>query len=373
MTRFFVLPEEMQSEFFVLTGENAQHAKVLRLKNGEEVLVCDGEGRECLCTISDVSPGQISLVVKKRRESESEAAVQVSVYMAFPKADKLEHVIQKATELGAYEIIAFPSARCVSRPDEKSLKKKLERWQKIAASAAELSVGVAEAMDIETGDTVTLRSADMEVMELTVSGIYDNHVYNYCIVSPEAIQKQWHRTPEQQMALIQTDGDVHALAGHITELSNVMNVAVSDDLAEMVGGMMDALDLVVWVIVFCAGLLAVIVLYNLTNININERIREIATIKVLGFNAAETGAYVFKENLVLTVAGSIFGLGLGYLMLVFVMTQIKIDMVWFKPLIMGRSYLISIALTILSAIVVDFIFYFKLDKINMAEALKSVE
>ena len=139
MTRFFVTPEEMQPDFFVLTGENAQHAKVLRLKNGEEVLVCDGEGRECLCTISDVSPGQISLVVKKRQESETEAAVQVSIYMAFPKADKLEHVIQKATELGAYEIIAFPSARCISKPDEKSLKKKLERWQKIAASAAEQS------------------------------------------------------------------------------------------------------------------------------------------------------------------------------------------------------------------------------------------
>ena len=139
MTRFFVEPEEMQPEFLVLTGENAQHAKVLRLKNGEEVLVCDGQGRECLCTVSDVSPGQISLVVKKRQESESEAAVKVSVYMAFPKADKLEHVIQKATELGAYEIVAFPSARCVSRPDEKSLKKKLERWQKIAASAAEQS------------------------------------------------------------------------------------------------------------------------------------------------------------------------------------------------------------------------------------------
>ena len=139
MTRFFVEPEEMQPDFLVLTGENAQHAKVLRLKNGEEVLVCDGQGRECLCTVSDVSPGQISLVVKKRQETESEAAVKVSVYMAFPKADKLEHVIQKATELGAYEIVAFPSARCVSRPDEKSLKKKLERWQKIAASAAEQS------------------------------------------------------------------------------------------------------------------------------------------------------------------------------------------------------------------------------------------
>ena len=139
MTRFFVEPEELLPEFLVLTGENAQHAKVLRLKNGEEVLVCDGQGRECLCTVSDVSPGQISLVVKKRQESETEAAVQVSVYMAFPKADKLEHVIQKATELGAYEIVAFPSARCISKPDDKSLKKKLERWQKIAASAAEQS------------------------------------------------------------------------------------------------------------------------------------------------------------------------------------------------------------------------------------------
>ena len=139
MTRFFVEPEQLQPEFLVLTGENAQHAKVLRLKNGEEVLVCDGQGRECLCTVSDVSPGQISLVVKKRQQSETEAAVQVSVYMAFPKADKLEHVIQKATELGAYEIVAFPSARCISKPDDKSLKKKLERWQQIASSAAEQS------------------------------------------------------------------------------------------------------------------------------------------------------------------------------------------------------------------------------------------
>ena len=139
MTRFFVTPEELAPEFLVLTGENAQHAKVLRLKNGEEVLVCDGQGLECLCVVSDVSPDRISLVVKKRQESESEAAVRVSVYMAFPKGDKLEHVIQKATELGAYEIVAFPSARCISRPDDKSLAKKQERWQKIAASAAEQS------------------------------------------------------------------------------------------------------------------------------------------------------------------------------------------------------------------------------------------
>ncbi len=139
MTRFFVTPQELQPEFLVLTGENAAHAKVLRLKAGEQVLVCDGQGKECLCTVSDVSPGQISLVVNSTQESSAEAAVQASIYMAFPKGDKLEHVIQKATELGAYEIVAFPSARCVSKPDEKSLQKKQERWQKIAASAAEQS------------------------------------------------------------------------------------------------------------------------------------------------------------------------------------------------------------------------------------------
>ena len=139
MTRFFISPEELDRDSIALTGENAQHGKVLRLKAGEEVLVCDGCGREALCRVEDVLQKEIALSVLMRQDSQSEAAVQVSVYMAFPKADKLEHVIQKATELGAYEIVAFPSDRCVSRPDEKSLKKKLERWQKIAASAAEQS------------------------------------------------------------------------------------------------------------------------------------------------------------------------------------------------------------------------------------------
>ena len=139
MARFFVESQDLTGEFLVLTGENAEHAKVLRLNNGEEVTVCDGQGMECLCTVSDISPGQISLVVKSSNVSASEACVKATVYMAFSKGDKFEHVIQKATELGAYEIVAFPSARCVSRPDEKSLKKKLERWQKIAMSAAEQS------------------------------------------------------------------------------------------------------------------------------------------------------------------------------------------------------------------------------------------
>ncbi len=139
MARFFVTPEELNEDRILLTGENAQHAKVLRLKAGEDVLVCDGEGMECLCSVVSVASSEVELEVTERRVCRTEAAVKVSVYMAFPKADKLEHVIQKATELGAWEIVAFPSGRCISKPDDKSLKKKLERWQKIAASAAEQS------------------------------------------------------------------------------------------------------------------------------------------------------------------------------------------------------------------------------------------
>ena len=139
MIRFFVSQEEMNAEFLVLSGENAAHAKVLRIKSGEHVVVCDGQGRECVCTVSDVSPEQISLVVNCQTESAAEASVKACVYMAFSKGDKFEHVVQKATELGAFEIIVFPSARCISKPDEKSIQKKLERWQKIAASAAEQS------------------------------------------------------------------------------------------------------------------------------------------------------------------------------------------------------------------------------------------
>lgn len=149
MVRFFADGEVLRGDTVVLTGENAQHARVLRLKAGETVLVCDGQGTECLCEVTDA--GEMKLNVLKRRESTSEAAVRVSVYMAFPKADKLEHVIQKATELGADRIAAFPSSRCVAKYDRKSLEKKLPRWQKIAASAAEQSgrgrIPLVEAVD----------------------------------------------------------------------------------------------------------------------------------------------------------------------------------------------------------------------------------
>lgn len=136
MPKFFLPPEDIHENFMTLTGENYTHARVLRLKSGDAVTICDGLGTDYRCAVSNVSSGCISLVVHASAAAEAESAVACRIYMAFAKADKLEHVMQKATELGASEIIAFPSERCVSRPDSKSLEKKLDRWQKIAASAA---------------------------------------------------------------------------------------------------------------------------------------------------------------------------------------------------------------------------------------------
>lgn len=240
---------------------------------------------------------------------------------------------------------------------------------------AYITIGVAEAMGIREGDDITVRNADMKSMTVRVTGIYDNHIHNYVILRPETIEQQWSQTPESQMAVVtvRDTQDVHAAGAKISGMRDVMNVSISQDLADQVGSMLDALNMVVATIVVCAGLLAVIVLYNLINISITERVREIATIKVLGFNAAETAAYVFKENLFLTAMGSVVGLVGGIFLLKFVMSEIKIDMVWFTDRLTFLSFVLAVVLTMLSACFVDFLLYFKLEKINMAEALKSVE
>ena len=238
-----------------------------------------------------------------------------------------------------------------------------------------LSIGVAQNMGIEVGQRILLRNSDMEELELTVSGIYDNHVHNYAIVSGDTLRFQWDRSPEEQSALVLAGAgeDLHKLGAAINGFSGVLNVSINADTASQVGGMMDALDAVIVLVVVCAGLLAGIVLYNLTNINIKERIREIATIKVLGFNAKETGSYVFKENLALTAMGTFLGLFAGKWLHTAVMGYVRIDMIWFGNVIHWQSYVISAVLTIVSALIVDAVMFFQLEKINMAEALKSVE
>ena len=139
MPRFFVDSLAQTDSSAVLTGEQAAHARVLRLKSGEQVILCDGRGLDYPSVIRTIDDGTVTLDILSCAPSASEPTMDCTVYMGFSKGDKLEHVIQKATELGASEICAFPSSRCVAKYDGKSLTKKLPRWQKIAASAAEQS------------------------------------------------------------------------------------------------------------------------------------------------------------------------------------------------------------------------------------------
>ena len=238
-----------------------------------------------------------------------------------------------------------------------------------------LSVGIAEAIGVKIGDVVTVRNADMEEIQVEISDIFDNNVYNYIILSGNTAANGWGEELDIQTAFVKVPQsiDPHEVGAKLTGNEAVLSVMICQDMADQVGSMLDGLNLIIVTIVVCAGLLAVIVLYNLTNINIKERIREISTIKVLGFRAGETAAYVFKENMLLTAIGAVLGLGLGKLLLDFVMSQIRIDIVWMQARVTGISLLWSILITILMAVLVDFLLYFRLERINMAESLKSVE
>lgn len=229
---------------------------------------------------------------------------------------------------------------------------------------------------IEVGDEIKLTTSEKKELTVTVSALFDNYVDSFVFISPETCEEQLGEVPEYKSALANApDGaDVNRCAEALThDVDGVRGVTLSVDTKARMSSMMDGLLVVVAAIILCAGLLAFIVLYNLTNINISERIREIATLKVLGFYPNEAAHYVFRENLILTGAGAVFGLGLGVALHAFVMNAIKVDMMYFKPHISFLSFAVSIVITFVFAVIVNAIMRRRIDNIDMAGALKSIE
>lgn len=229
---------------------------------------------------------------------------------------------------------------------------------------------------IEVGDEIKLTTSEKKELTLTVSALFDNYVDSFVFISPETCEEQLGEVPEYKSALANApDGaDVNRCAEALThDVDGVRGVTLSTDIKERMSSMLDGLLVVVAAIILCAGILAFIVLYNLTNINISERIREIATLKVLGFYPNEAAHYVFRENLILTGAGAVFGLGLGVALHAFVMNAIKVDMMYFKPHISFLSFAVSIVITFVFAMIVNAIMRRRIDNIDMAGALKSIE
>ena len=167
--------------------------------------------------------------------------------------------------------------------------------------------------------------------------------------------------------------DVHRTASEILEFPGVVTALVNADIAARLDRMMTAMGYVVAMVIAFSGALAFVVLYNLTNISIIERVREIATVKVLGFFPRETAAFVFRETALLTVLGALLGLPLGRALHRFVMAQIRVDLIYFSPRIAPGSCLRSLLFTFLFVVIVDLFMYFRLERIHMAEALKSTE
>lgn len=235
-----------------------------------------------------------------------------------------------------------------------------------------LSAKMAGLLGVNVGDEVILRDPDLVEIPVIVSGIMKNYVYNWAYINAETYRSKY-KDIRYNTAFVKTDSESYEFAAKVGKLDYVSVVSLTDEMSVRIDSMMDSLNEVVLLVIFCAAALAFIVMYNLTNINITERLREIATLKVLGFYPGETGIYVFRENFILTAFGCIAGLFMGYALHRFVMFNINVEAVTFDTKILPQSYLYGVLLTFLFAVIVDFALAFKLDRIKMAESLKSVE
>lgn len=231
---------------------------------------------------------------------------------------------------------------------------------------------LAKLLDVSVGDTATIRMSDMTTSEVTVSGIFENYIYNFVVVSPETYEAQFGGWNENKY-LLNVDGDLDAVAESLTKNEEITSVAQLQTTKNMVESALGCLDYIILMVVLFSGALAFIVIFNLTNINLAERSREIATVEVLGFYPKETESYVLRENLLLSVIASGIGLPLGILFHRAVMNLILIDLLDFPYVIEPKSYVISFICTVLFAWLVNLFMKRQITKIPMAESLKAVE
>lgn len=238
-----------------------------------------------------------------------------------------------------------------------------------------VSHSVSQRYGVSVGDEITLRNEEMQELHFTVSGVFRNHVYNYVFVNASDILGQCPDAYGLNEAYVNfpEGADVYQDSAELSKNSCVTSVTIFQELKERLAKMMSSLDYIVLIVIISAAGLAFIVIYDLTNINITERIREIATIKVLGFFRRETSAYVLRENIALTAIGTALGLLLGILLHRFVMKQIVVDLVDFSVRILPQSFLYSVILTFVFNAVVNAFMKIKLERINMAESLKSID
>ena len=226
------------------------------------------------------------------------------------------------------------------------------------------------------GDKIKFTLNDKEYT-CKITDLTENYAGNYMYMTPTFYEKLTGNETEYNVVYTQLSGDslsyAHDIANEWMKSEDIVTVSLLKEQLDSITSTLDSLNVIVFVLIFCAGLLAVVVLYNLTNINISERVREIATIKVLGFYNLETANYIYRENMLLTFAGALCGLPLGKIFTTFIVREIQMDMVMFPQFVEPVSFVIGFILTIMFSLLVNFIMYFKMKKISMVESLKSIE
>ena len=240
-----------------------------------------------------------------------------------------------------------------------------------------ISEKLAKDLNVKAGDNVLIHDEDNKQATVKVSGVMEMYINNYIFMTSEYYSQVFGYTPDNNriLGILTSDGDdIQSVIGdrYLTD-NNVKSLTFVKANITRFENMIQSLDLVTWVLIISAGMLAFVVLYNLTNVNISERIREIATIKVLGFYDREVGEYVYRENIILTLIGGVFGLLLGMALHAYIMTTIELDGVMFGTKINISSFLISYGITILFSLLINIFMYPSLKKIPMVESLKSVE
>ncbi|MBE6053152.1 MAG: FtsX-like permease family protein [Clostridium sartagoforme] len=245
---------------------------------------------------------------------------------------------------------------------------------KLNDSGIILTEKAAKQAKVKVGDEVKIKVNNKEY-SLSVSGIVENYTFNYAYLSPKYYKEIFDKDASYNsiIAITEKFENQDEFSMNIMEKEIVKGVSFNDSIRENFDNMIVSLNYVMIVIIVSAGALAFIVLYNLTNVNISERIREIATIKVLGFYDKEVSAYIYRENIILTLFGTLFGLGLGILLHRFIMTTVEIDNMMFGRSINTISFIISAILTIVFAALVNIVMFYKLKNVKMVESLKSVD
>lgn len=238
-----------------------------------------------------------------------------------------------------------------------------------------LSGKMAGQLGVGKGDTLRCRKEDGAEFTIRVSGIFRNYVGDLIYMNAKTYTEGTGTEPVFDCCFARAEEgmDVYETGGKLLAADSVLTVNVNREFRDRIEKMLSSLDYIVILVIACAAALAFIVLYNLTNINITERLREIATIKVLGFYGTETAMYVFRENMLLTAVGAVAGIPLGILLHKFVMSQIQVDMVAFNNHVGMKSFVFSMVYTFVFAVLVDLVMIRRLEKINMAESMKSIE